>query len=586
MTIGDQQESGNSFNRRALLGGAVGLGVFALGSGTAASATDRGLKLNSQRAVSAAGTTLTQAAQAAKARYSRLTAGPGYPLVVREDLAKASPNRDDRRTALAAFVQFTDLHVLDGQSPMRVEYLDGIASSAFRPQEALSVHGATSLVQRVNSLKAAPFTGRALDCVVTTGDNTDNHETIELEWFLTVMSGGAFTANTGDANRWEGVQTGGDKNYYNPESDLQDKYKQAGFPQLPEYFKAVMAPASSPGLNLPWYSVFGNHDDSIQGTLPSDWALLAAIYTGDVRFSGFADPTVEKAFRAALASREPMLSKQLSAPTALAFGPFRKVAADERRAPFSPVEYMKKHREAAYRGAGPVGHGFSAESVATGRGYYTFDISETVVGVSLDSTNRAGYTEGSLGHEQFLWLEKLLESGSSTYYNSWGFKVKRPVADKLFVIFSHHTIDTMNNVLPDPKKPELRHTGPDVRDLLKRFPNVLAWVNGHTHQNEVTAQPGPTAERGFWQINTASHIDFPQQARIIEVADNKDGTLSLFGTLIESAAPYQGSYSSGSLDDLGALYRELAYNDIQASDSAIGKPKDLNVELLVVNPLG
>ena len=581
MTIGDQR-GGNSFNRRALLGagGAIGLSVFALGNGGSAFAVDRALKLNAQRAVSVSGTTLEQSAQAAKARYSRLVAGPGYALVVREDLVAASSGRDERRSALAAFVQFTDLHVVDAQSPMRVEYLDGLASSAFRPQEALSVHGASSLVQRVNALKAAPFTGRSLDCVVTTGDNTDNHENIELDWFLTVMSGGEFSANTGDPQMWQGVQSGADKNYYNPELPVQDQYKQAGFPQIPGYFSRIMATAESAGLDIPWYSVFGNHDDSIQGTLPSDWSLLAANYTGENKFSGFADPTVEKAFRAAIAQGQSLRTGEFTVV------PFEKVVADQRRAPFTPVEYMKKHLDPKVAGAGPVGHGFNQESVDTGRGYYSFEISTQVVGISLDSTNRAGYTEGSLGQAQFQWLEETLKSGSSSYYDGWGFKVKRPTADKLFVVFSHHTIDSMNNLIPDPARLlELRRSGKDVRDLLKQFPNVMAWVNGHTHKNEVTAQPGPTPERGFWQINTASHIDFPQQARIIEVADNQDGTLSLFGTLIESAAPYQGSYSSGALDDLAALYRELAYNDIQASDASLGQPKDLNVELLLANPL-
>lgn len=85
-------------------------------------------------------------------RYSRLTAGPGYPLIVREDLIPAGANRDDRRTALAALTQLTDLHILDAQSPVRFEYFDDLASSAFRPQEALTLHGAAALVDRVNSV--------------------------------------------------------------------------------------------------------------------------------------------------------------------------------------------------------------------------------------------------------------------------------------------------------------------------------------------------------------------------------------------------------------------------------------------------
>ena len=200
-------------------------------------------------------------------------------------------------------MQFTDLHVVDAQSPMRVEYLDGLASSAFRPQEALSVHGAASLVQRVNALKAAPFTGRSLDCVVTTGDNTDNHENIELDWFLTVMSGGEFSANTGDPQIWQGVQSGADKNYYNPELPVQDQYKQAGFPQISGYFSRIMATAESAGLDIPWYSVFGNHDDSIQGTLANG---------GSVSLVGFGTFTVKA--RAARAGRNPRTGETIQIP--------------------------------------------------------------------------------------------------------------------------------------------------------------------------------------------------------------------------------------------------------------------------------
>lgn len=71
---------------------------------------------------------------------------------------------------------------------------------------------------------------------------------------------------------------------------------------------------------------------------------------------------------------------------------------------------------------------------------------------------------------------------------------------------------------------------------------------------------------------------------MIEVADNQDGTLSLFTTLIEAEAPYQGSYSSSALKDLASLYRELAYNDLQASDIALGAERERNTELLLVHP--
>ena len=66
-------------------------------------------------------------------------------------------------------------------------------------------------------------------------------------------------------------------------------------------------------------------------------------------------------------------------------------------------------------------------------------------------------------------------------------------------------------VAPPGSRRVLGHT---VRDLLLRFPNVVLWVNGHTHINEVTAHargPDAAVAGGFFEITTASLIDWPQQ---------------------------------------------------------------------------
>jgi hypothetical protein len=120
--------------------------------------------------------------------------------------------------------------------------------------------------------------------------------------------------------------------------------------------------------------------------------------------------------------------------------------------------------------------------------------------------------------------------------------------------------------------------------LLQRFPNVAAWVNGHTHANKITAHPHATAARGFWEVNTASHVDFPQHARIIELFDNHDGTLSLFTTLIEADSPYEADYSDHSVTGLASVYRELSFNDIHASSMLLGSANDHNAELLLAKP--
>jgi metallophosphoesterase (TIGR03767 family) len=553
--------------RSLLLAGAGGLALLSLGGAISAEARDSVIRVTRSRAFSTAGTTLEHAATAAKSSgYRRLVEGPGYPLVVREDLAAARTGRDDTRTALASIVQFTDLHVIDAQSPMRLEFLAATAPPFFRPQEALGTQAAAQLVKRVNEIATGPFTGRAFDCVVSTGDNSDNNETLELEWFLAAMNGGSIVAGSGSLTEWEGVQATGDPLYYNPELAVNDRYKKAGFPRIDGFFDRVMREHTSEGLRTPWYSVFGNHDDSIGGTLPAQWDALEELYTGSTKFTGFTTPDANAALAAALGTQKPSgLGRDAVA------DPRWQVTPDARRKPFSPAEFMAAHLDPAATGPGPVGHGFTQAAVDSAIAYYTFAISDGVTGVALDSTNRAGFTHGSLGTTQFRWLENLLRVGTANH--------------ELFVIFSHHTSGSMDNPRPDPRIPsERRHLGPEVVELLHRYPAVLAWVNGHTHSNNITPRPGATPKQSFWEINTASHIEFPQQARIIDVCDNHDGTLSLFTTLIESAAPYQASYDDGSQAALASLYREFSVNDVNYTGSHEGEPKDHNTELLLTHP--
>ena len=64
--------------------------------------------------------------------------------------------------------------------------------------------------------------------------------------------------------------------------------------------------------------------------------------------------------------------------------------------------------------------------------------------------------------------------------------------------------------------------------------------SGHTHENKVLAcgsEDGCPAGANWWEINTSAISDWPEQSRLIELVDNGDGTLSIFGTLTNTAAP-------------------------------------------------
>jgi metallophosphoesterase (TIGR03767 family) len=545
---------------------------------------DRALAASAARAVNVQGTTLEQVATATGGGpYHRLASGPGWPVVVRAELAAGSAGRDARRTGLASFVQFTDLHLADTESPVRFEYLAQYIDSAHRPQETLTVRGASSLVERINALSGGPYTGLPFSLVMATGDNTDNHELIELDWYLTVMSGGTVTPSSGDVSRYEGVQNSGGSGYWNPESSFQDSYKKAGFPQVPGFLGAAGRPFTAPGLHTPWYTTVGNHDDSIEGTLP-DLGLLNSLYTGGGKIEGVDDATAAKLADAI--QHDPASAVLLLLQLLEGGGPVRTVTADPRRAPFTPKQFAQAHLDPARTGPGPFGHGFTAAAASSGKLYYTFPVAPGVLGISLDTTNRAGWADGSIGTAQLKWLESVLQTYSTHWYDTDGNVVRRGSQDQLVVLFSHHTSGTMGNTLPDPYNLfEGRHTGDELVALLQRYPNVVAWVNGHTHANQIIPHGHVVAERAFWEINTASHVDFPQHARLIEIADNADGTLSLFTTLVESAAPYATDFGDTSDRGLAALYRELSYNDPYATPAAkLGAAGDHNTELLLVRP--
>ncbi|MCS7483858.1 TIGR03767 family metallophosphoesterase [Umezawaea endophytica] len=510
--------------------------------------------------------------------YRRLAAGPGWPVVVRGELATANPKRVERRKSLACFVQFTDMHSVDAQSPARFEYLHPlIRGSAHRSQELFASRTSAALVRRVNGLRGGPFTGRPVDFVMTTGDNTDNHQSNEMRWYLDVLNGGVLTPNSGDPHRYEGVHNSGSELYWHPESAFADRYRAIGFPVVPGLLDASIRPFASEGLRVPWYSTFGNHDSAMAGTLPDGLPLLDGMFTGDQKITGFDDAMTLKLV---LALVDPHGAPEFA--SLLKEGVTRTVTPDARRRPFTTAEFVRAHLHPRNTGPGPVGHGFTADNADGIDVFYKFRIAPGVTGVSLDTTSAGGYSEGAIGLHQYQWLENVLRRGSSRYYDVFGRLVRKPVTDERFVLFSHHTSGTMTNTLPEQRRPlEPRLTGDALVALLQRYPNVLAWVNGHTHTNAITAHGHATPERAFWEINTAAHVDYPQHARVIEIADNGDGTLSLFTTLIEVDAPYEVDYDDFSATGLASLGREFAFNDLHANPAKVGTPLDRNTELLL-----
>ena len=75
-------------------------------------------------------------------------------------------------------------------------------------------------------------------------------------------------------------------------------------------------------------------------------------------------------------------------------------------------------------------------------------------------------------------------------------------------------------------------------------------VAGHRHKNTVTPQPSPDLahpEFGFWEVETASLRDFPQEFRTFDIRRNSDNTISIVTVDVDPAV-VEGSPAADSRD--------------------------------------
>ncbi len=571
--------------------------------------------------------------------YSGLGLGPGEPYVVHSELGtSAKGGRAGRRRSLLYFGQLSDFQLADEESPARVEFLDPPNGTqlpfdaAWRPQEALQPQVDDASIRQLNSFAGAspvPQSGggrRPMDFTIDTGDSADSQQLNETEWVRTLLEGGRLNPNSGispvgythplcppagvpgaaEAARYTGVQDYNDyaegphPSFYDP-NDVRGSF--AGWPRYPGLMDRAEQPFDAAGLAVPSYVVFGNHDGLVQGNQAAN-ASFEQIATGCLK--PLASTPSQTGFPGALTSLTPdsLLQAMASDPANVMLVP-----PDPRRQYVSKLQYKQIFaggRQADGHGFGYIDPGQLAASAGEA-GYYAWSPVPGLRFIGLDTVSEGGIAgpsaDGNIDEPQFRWLESELRAATDR--------------DQLIVIFSHHAISSLTSEVPDEAAPPCTvndphghdlnpgcdvdprdsspiHLGQDLTDLVHRYPHVIAWVAGHSHVNDIQAYPAPSGG-GFWSIRTAAEADWPQQNRLLEVMDNRDGTLSIFGTILdhasEATAPPSGTAAVAmSLSQLASAARTMAYNDPQKGARACspacgeGGAGDRNVELLIPDP--
>ena len=452
----------------------------------------------------------------------------GYP-VIKPDPNMQSNNSvlsvtDPLATTLLSFFSISDVHIADKESPAQAIYPgyrfpepctpgpNGLPvgnSACYSGIILYTTQVLDAAVQTINALhKQTPF-----DFGIALGDAIDNTQYNELRWYIDVLDGKMITPSSGSHI---GAKT----------IDYQQRYQAAGLDK-----------------SIPWYQAIGNHDQFWKGSAKVN-DYLRKTYVGSRVLNTGPIISLPPDFNTVLSQRglymgvvdgSTWYGEIIDAGPVENFPKPPKVTADAKRRSLSVKNWMKQFFHTTSK---PVGHGFTKQMVKDSFVCYHFypraDVPIKVI--VLDDTDKVGCgAAGALDNKRYNWLVQELDDGES--------------AGELMIICSHIPLRpyaTPQNPPPsnNPLYPlwSLWASYSEISEntllaKLHTYKNLILWMSGHVHRNAITPQPDPNGDPnyGFWEVETPSLRDFPQQLRRFQIVRNSDNNISIFAIDVDTA---------------------------------------------------